>query len=822
MLRKFKTSIYVFDLFFVKRKYELTIVMCIRYLLIIISFFFSCSLLAQTVTVSGTVTDPDGLPIDLVSIGVVGSTRGTLTNEKGKYSISIAKNDSVTIAFFCVGYDQTEIIIQDPQEDFMLNVRLRPQSYELETVVIKATKPQTTTMDRIEMGQGSRLSVDATGGSVESFVMTAGTGVSSTNELSTQYSVRGGSYNENIVYVNNIEVYRPLLIRSGQQEGMSFINPDMTESVQFSSGGFDARYGDKMSSVLDVTYKKPTQLEGGITGSMLGGNVYLGNSIGKFTQISGFRYKRGTTLLNTLDTKGDYNPSVMDFQTYMTYDLTSKLSVSLLANYSDNIYDFNPGNRETSYGTMENVKKFKVYFDGMERDRFKSFFGAGTIKYQLADNADIALQISGFQSEEEETYDITGEYWISNVLENGNNIGTGLFHEHARDYLHAKVFNASLVGSVGLNQHTFHWSFGLQKENIKDRINEWELRDSLGYSLPYKENSLKVFSNLYSSNDIQSSRYSGYIQDTYKYRIEKGLFSFTAGIRGSYWSYNKEFILSPRMSIGFIPVKNQDFIFRFATGLYYQSPFYKEFRTIESGNEGNQHIVLNQNIKSQRSLHFVLGGDYNFRMEERPFKFTAELYYKKLDNLIPYSVDNVRVWYYGKNVSDGYAMGIDTKLFGQFVPGTDSWLGFSLMEAKQTIEGETVPLPTDQRYNITLYYTDLMPKYERIQLNLRAIWSQGLPFSVPGNQYKPRFRAPAYRRIDIGITYRLWGEEDREQSNNFLKNFKNIWIGVDVFNLFDINNVNSYSWFSDITGAQNAVPDKLTGRQFNIKLVAEF
>ncbi|MCC8146585.1 MAG: TonB-dependent receptor, partial [Bacteroidales bacterium] len=774
--------------------------MSIRLLFVIISFVFTSSVLGQSITVTGTVSDSNGLSIDLAYVQVKGSIRGTLTNEKGKYSLSVSKNDSTTLVFSCLGYSKSEVSIQDPQEDMILNVRLRPQSYDLETAVITGSRPQTGTMEKISMGQG-RLSVDATGGSVESFVMTAGTGVSSTNELSTQYSVRGGSYNENIVYVNNIEVYRPLLIRSGQQEGLSFINPDMTESVQFSSGGFDARYGDKMSSVLDVTYKKPTMFEGGITASMLGGNVYIGSQTGNFSQISGFRYKRGTTLLKTLDTKGDYDPSVIDFQTYMNYDFTSKLSLSFLGNYSDNIYDFNPGNRETSYGTMDDAKKFKVYYDGMERDRFKSFFGAGTLKYQISDNADVALQVSGFQSQEQETYDITGEYWISNVLEDTEmNIGTGLFHQHARDYLTAKVFNASLVGNLGFNQHSIRWSAGMQKESIKDRINEWEMRDSLGYSLPYDENMLKVYSNLYSKNDIESKRFFGYIQDTYKYRIEAGLLSLTAGVRGSYWDYNKEFIISPRASLGFIPAKNQNFIFRFATGIYYQAPFYKEFRVTESDGEGNKYISLNKDIKSQRSIHFVLGGDYTFHVDDRPFKFTAEMYYKKLDDLIPYSVDNVRIWYYGKNVSDGYTMGIDTKLFGQFVPGTDSWLGFSLMEAKQTIDGEKMPLPTDQRFNITLYYTDLMPKYERIQLNLRAIWSQGLPFSVPGNEYKPRFRAPAYRRIDIGMTYRLWGEEDREGSNSFFRNFKNIWLGVDVFNLFDISNVNSYSWFTDVTG----------------------
>ena len=797
--------------------------MNIRFFTFLFFVLFSISLSAQRVKISGIVSDSSGLPIELATVQEKGTMNGTMSDEKGKYTLSIAKRDSTILVFSCLGYNKAEVKIESPQEDLVVNVRLRPQSYELETAVISANRIQTNTMDRISVGQGN-LSVDATGGSIESFVMTAGMGVSSTNELSTQYSVRGGNYNENIVYVNGIEVYRPLLIRSAQQEGLSFINPDLTQAVQFSSGGFDARYGDKMSSVLDITYKNPEKLEGGVTASMLGGNIYLGSASGKFTQITGFRYKRGTTLLSTLDTKGDYNPSVMDLQTLMTYTFTPKLNLSFLGNYSENTYDFNPSERETSYGTMDSPKKFKVYYGGMERDRFQTLFGAATLTYTIAEHADIALQVSGFRSQEEETYDITGEYWISNVLENEEeNIGTGLFHQHARDYLNAQVFTTSIVGNLGFNQNSIRWSFGIQKENIKDRINEWELRDSMGYSLPYNEEKLRVLNNLYSRNDIESTRLFGYIQDTYKFRHDLGFFSLTAGIRGSYWNYNEEFILSPRASLGFVPNGNQNFTFRFATGLYYQPPFYKEFRMTGTDEEGNNYIVLNKDIKSQRSLHFILGGDYGFKVDTRPFKFTTEIYYKKLDNLIPYTVDNVRVWYYGDNISHGYTTGIDTKLFGQFVPGTDSWIGFSLMDAKQYINGQKVSTPTDQLYNFTFYFTDLMPNYDRIQFNLRAIWAQGLPFSVPGYDYEYKgLRAPAYRRIDVGMSYRLWGESDHSANRLFWNNFKNIWVGVDVFNLLDIKNINSYSWFTDINGAKNAVPEKLTGRQINIKLVAEF
>ena len=804
--------------------------MRIRYICIISFFLISFVVQAQRAKISGVITDSEGIPLELVSVHVSGTVAGTFTNEKGKYTLTVATGDSCTLVFSCLGYNKTQRIIPEVTGDMTVNVKMRTFSYELSGITVTRSKIQTNTMENIPINQ-SRLAVDATGGSIESFVITSGTGVSSANELSTQYMVRGGNYNENIVYVNGIEVYRPILIRSGQQEGLSFINLDLTAKVEFSSGGFEARYGDKMSSVLDVTYKKPKKLEGGVTGSMLGGNVYLGSSSGKFSQITGLRYKRGTTLLNTLDTKGDYNPSVTDLQTYMTYDFTPKLELSFLGNYSENNYDFNPDMRHTTFGTLQSVIGFDVYYDGFEKDRFQTLFGAGTLKYTIGEHADVSLQISSFQSTEQENYDIDGAYWISNIMEDDKEItGTGEFLEHARNYLKSNVSNATLSGNLGLNQNTIHWSLSAQKEKITDRIREWELQDSMGYSLPYNEDKLQVSSNLFSRNNIASNRFSGYLQDTYKFRIEQGLFSLTAGIRGSYWDFNHEFIFSPRASLGFIPSKNQNFTFRFATGLYYQAPFYKEFRIINTDEEGNSYVTLNNKIKSQRSIHFVLGGDYDFKSNDRPFKFTTELYYKKLDRLVPYLVDNLKIQYLGENISNGYATGIDMKLFGQFVQGTDSWLNLSLMNAKQYIYGVKVPLPTEQKYNITLFFTDNFPEsftqysphFKKIQFNLRAIWADGIPFSVPGKDYTDAIRTPAYRRVDIGLTYRLLDEDTRENKSAFWRNFKNIWVGVDAFNLLDIKNVSSYSWFSDVNGNKYAVPDKLTGRQFNLKLIAEF
>ncbi|MDR0505388.1 MAG: TonB-dependent receptor [Dysgonamonadaceae bacterium] len=794
--------------------------MNIRFFAVFFFVMFSCFTFAQQVKISGVVSDPDGFPVELVNVWVKGTAIGTFTNEKGKYSLSLNAKDSITLTFSCLGYNTTQVKLFASEGHVAVNVKMQIETYELEEAVVTRNRIQTGAMKEIKADQ-MRLAVDATGGSVESFIMTAGQGVSSVNELSSQYSVRGGSYNENMVYVNGIEIYRPLLIRSGQQEGLSFINPDLTGRIRFSSGGFEPCYGDKMSSVLDVTYKTPKRLEGGVTASMLGGNIYLGSATGKFSQITGFRYKRGTTLLKTLDTRGDYNPSAMDMQTFMTYAFTPNLSLSLHGYYSNNTYDFNPSERVTSYGTMNDPRRFRVYYDGKERDRFRTLFGAATLKYALGERSDISLQFSGFQSREEETYDITGEYWISNVVgKDEENIGTGLFHQHSRDFLNAEVTNASVTGNIGIARHALRWSLGLQKEGIKDRNKEWELHDSLGYSLPLNDDKLMVFSNLHSKNEIFSRRYSGYIQDTYKFRVNEGILSITAGLRGSYWNYNDEWVVSPRLSLGFIPSKHQNITLRFATGFYYQPPFYKEFRKVVTDDAANSSIVLNKNIRSQRSLHFVLGGDYEFKVYQRPFKFTVEMYYKKLDNLVPYTIDNVKVWYYGENISKGYTMGFDAKLFGQFVPGTDSWIGFSLMQAKQYINGKKVSLPTDQPYNFTFYYTEI---YKKCQGNLRVIWSAGLPFSAPGDSYNFALTAPPYRRVDLGFSYCLLSEKEIEyRDNSILRHLRNVWVGVDCFNLFDIRNVSSYSWFTDVNGYKNAVPDKLTGRQLNVKLIVEF
>ena len=798
-------------------------------IILFLFLFSSFSLLAQKAKITGVVTDEDGNPIELVIVQEKGTANGTMTDAKGKYTLAVSLNDSVTIVFSCLGYNRTQRIVSQVTGDMVINVRMKNISIELGGVEIRGVRSQTNTVQKLEPGKVVLLA-DPGGGSIESLLVTQG-GVSGASELSSQYSVRGGSYDENIVYVNGIEVYRPLLIRSGQQEGLSFVNPHMASEVSFSLGGYEARYGDKMSSVLDITYKKPAEkFEGSVSASFLGGSAYIGNTVGKFSQITGFRYKRGTSLLNSLDTSGDYDPTFLDLQTYMTYDFTKKLSLNFLGNISQNDYNFVPKTRNTSFGGLDNTTNFTVYFDGQERDAFHTLFGAATLKYQLTDKTNLGLQFSGFRSQEEETYDFSGEYWLSDIMgrdsENKDVIGVGRFQEHARNYLQSDVFNISHIGSHQFEFNKVQWALGYQREVISDRIREFEVRDSMGYSLPYNNETVNVYRTLFSNNDIFSNRLSAYVQDTYKFRIEQGIFTLTAGIRGSYWDFNKEFIFSPRASIGFIPTKNQNFTFRFATGVYYQAPFYKEFRMIETDAFGTSKVVLNDDIKSQRSIHFVLGGDYAFWMQDRPFKVTAETYYKKLSDLVPYTVDDVKVRYYGYNSASGYITGLDMKIAGEFVQGTDSWLSVSLMKAQQNIDGVKVPMPTDRRYSISLYFTDYLPKNDRLQMNLILAYSGGLPFAAPaapGKGYENGyFRSSGYQRIDIGLSYLILKETDNAHNGKVGRYFKNIWVGVDCFNLFDQKNVNSYYWVSGVNSEQYAVPNYLTGRQLNLKLVADF
>ncbi len=781
------------------------------------------------VKISGLITDQDNEPLEFVTVKIKGTALGTTSGLDGRYTLSAPETDTLRIVFSCIGYEESQRRLIEPSGEVTVNVKMTPASYTLGPIEVTEYQKQTSGMQKID-NSGYKMAPDVTGGSVEALLTTMA-GVNSNNEMSSQYSVRGGTYDENSVYINGIEVYRPQLVSSGQQEGMSIVNPDMVGAIGFSTGGFGAQYGDKMSSVLDITYREPESFEGSVSASLMGATAAIGSSSKHFTQLHGVRYKQNSSLLGSLDQKGEYDPKFFDYQTSMTYKFSDKLKLSVLGNIAVNNYKFIPHNQTTKFGTSTDAKEFTVYFDGMEKDRFETYFGAGTLTYRPNKANEFSLLASGYFTNELVSYDISGEYWLDQAGAGdsdqggiGGELGVGRYHEHARNRFKASVFSLGLRGATGINRHNLTYGLTFNHESVYDRAREWELRDSAGFSLPFDPEAVKVIYNLSSHNDLSSNRLAFYVQDTYRLTTNAGFFNFNAGIRMSYWDYNKEFLVSPRVSVGFVPDKLPRLALRVATGLYYQSPFYKEYRLPEEDADGNIVIRLNNGIKSQRSFQFIAGADYTFRAMDRPFKLTGEVYYKALSNLIPCEIDNLKVTYAGQNLSKGFATGIDFKLFGQFVPGTDSWISFSLMKTQEDLHGVKVPRPTDQRYSFALFFTDYFPKFPKLKFNLRGILSDGLPMTPPqGSRDKGYFRAPAYKRVDVGLAYGLLTPpKDGERRSGFWGSFKNIWLGVDVFNLLDISNVSNYYWVTDVNDIQYAVPNYLTRRQFNVRLSVEF
>ncbi len=788
-----------------------------------------CSLAANAkVRVYGYITDENKEPMAYVNISVLGATDGTITNEKGYYSIEISKGD--TLEFSYLGYLTQIFELKQSQGTLQKNVRMEQNSEELSAVEVREFRRQTSSSESIDVSD-IHLVTGPSGG-IEN-LLTTFAGVNSNNELSTQYSVRGGSYDENMVYVNGIEIYRPLLIRSGQQEGLSFVNTDLVEGVSFSSGGFDAQYGDKMSSVLDIKYKKPASFEASGAVSLLGASAHVGASSKKFSQIYGIRYKTSRYLLGSLDVNGEYDPNFVDFQTYLSYTPTDKFELSFLGNFSQNSYRFIPEDRSTSFGTMDDAKSFTVYFDGKERDLFRTTFGALTANYKL-DNVKLGLTASVFNTDERETYDISGEYWLSELLatgDEGESLGIGSYHEHARNSLNATVASIAHNGEWKKDNNKLSWGVSAQYEDITDKISEWEMRDSAGYSMPYNGENVNLYYNLKSDNQLSSCRVMGFVQDRYQYSFDKGTLTATAGVRISHWNFNDETIVSPRASVSYMPDWKANWNFRFATGLYYQAPFYKELRCTQTDENGNNIVYLNKDIKSQQTIHFILGSDYYFRVASRPFKLTMEAYYKLAPRLTPYQVDNVKVRYFSDLESKGYTVGFDAKLFGEMLPGSDSWIGFSLMQSREDVKGDKdakgnevgyISRPSEQRYSVTLFFQDYFPNNPKYKVHLKFIWADGLPFGPPNSErYEAIFRAPAYRRVDIGASRLLTKSQDKIMEKKAMKHIQNIWLTLEVFNLLNLKNTNSYYWVTDIYNHQYAVPNYLTGRQFNVKLAID-
>ena len=791
------------------------------YITLIITILLPHLAMAQKVTVKGRVTDQEQNPIEIANVSVEGKATGTVCDLNGYYSLTCESSDTLVLTYSMIGYQTRKRTLNNPTDTVVVNVTLPSMDFKLEGVEIVHKEKQLGTMQEIGKPDKLRLNPSASGNGIEDIIKSQA-GVSAHNELSSQYNVRGGNFDENSVYVNGIEIYRPLLVRAGQQEGLSFLNPDMVGSISFSTGGFEAKYGDKMSSVLDITYRKPREFESAVSVSMLGANIYAGWGNNRLSFSNSLRYKSNRYLLGTLDTKGEYNPSFIDYQAFFDWRITDRLNFSLIGNIARNEYEFTPSDRKTSFGTLEDVKEFKVYFDGWERDLFRTLFGAASLTFTPNDYNQFTLQASFFNTKEEETYDIVGEYWL-NDINTDETMSVGGYMEHARNRLEANVQTISLKGYHLAGAHDIRWGAEWKMQEFSDNQREWEMRDSAGYNVPAHPEGLRPVYSLKSKSSCSNNNASLYVQDTYKFSSSLGLVSINAGVRASYWDWNDEFIVSPRASIGLVPEFNDDMTFRFAAGVYYQTPFYKEMRDTTTV-EGITSVTLNKNIKSQRSIHFVLGYDYHFKMLDRPFKFTAEAYYKKLDNLIPYNVDNVRIVYYGENCANGYATGLDLKLFGEFVPGTDSWITFSVMDTKEKINGgDWIPRPTNSRFNASLYFTDFFPGTDRWKMSLQAVYADGLPFGPPHTgREKQRFNAPAYKRVDIGMSYRLLNNEEKIYRTGVRQYIKNIWLGIDAFNLLGINNVNSYYWVRDVSNNNYAVPNYLTGLRINARILIEF
>jgi len=780
-----------------------------RHLCLFLAVLSSTVLMADGFTLKGKVIDEEGQALELVTVSCLTQGKVTMTDLKGQFSIDLQSADSVEVRFSMVGYGVRKRVFRRPKGKMTVQIVMHPME-ALQEITVTQRRRQTSQTEQLDT-KDLRVNPSSSGNAVEELIQQQA-GVSTHNELSSQYNVRGGSFDENSVYINGVEIYRPLLVSSGQQEGLSIINADMVENVGFSTGGFAAKYGDRMSSALDITYRRPKQLEGALTASLLGATGYLGYGNKSFAMSHGIRYKTNRYLLGSLETTGEYRPNFLDYQTYISYKPNSRWEAELIGYISDNHYNFTPESRETTFGTYANAKSFKVYFDGQEKDVFRTYFGTASITRSFSDSTKIKFLTSAFHTKEKETYDIMGQYWLDDA-QSSENLGVGTYMEHARNYLTADVVCFKLVGTHRTRRHDFEAGITYKTEQIKETSREYEMRDSSGYSIPHSADRLDLIYTLSARNDIKSHRIEAYIQDVYHFNKRDNFFTLNYGIRLANWSFNKETIVSPRASIAFVPAFNHDLTFRFATGLYYQAPFYKEMRDTVTQDRLTR-AVLNENIKSQRSLQFIAAMDYRFQMLNRPFKFTTEAYYKALSNLIPYNIQNVKITYFGDNLCSGYAAGLDLKLFGEFVPGTDSWLTFSLMSMRQKYNGQWIPTPTDQRYAINLHFTDYFPGTDRWKMTLRLAFADGLPFGPPHRGLEQQqFRAPAYKRADIGMSFRALKEG---------KNIKNIWLGLDCLNLFGISNVNSYYWVTDVTNRQWAVPNYLTGRQINGKVTVEF
>lgn len=838
-------------------------------------FLFLLLLLAQGVlaqatgTLRGTVRDETGATLPLANVSVAGTVMGTVCNEAGEYRIELPAGRALRIVFSYSGAQPyMEEVVLNAGEERRLDARLR--FITLKAIDVEATRrvDREQGVDRIDP-KLARFNPSPQGG-VEA-LLSGQLGVVMRNELSSGYSVRGGNFDENLVYVNDIEVYRPFLVRAGQQEGLSFPNPDMIESIRFSAGGFEPRYGDKMSSVLDIKYRRPRQFAGSAMASLLGGALHLEDAMlrKRLRHVTGIRYRTNQLLLSGGDTKGEYRPVYTDVQSYWTYDLSDKVELGFLGLYSRNQYNVVPDDRETEFGPFNQALRFTVYFDGQERTQFETWFGALNLNVQASKDLLLKFIGSAYTTSESERFTIQGQYRLGELErdlgsdqfgEVVRDLGIGTYLDHARNQLDAQVYTLAHKGYLQRPKSYLQWGADTRIESIKDRLNEWYLLDSADFSVPLNSGEdLLLRKSLRADHSLQSLRSSAYLQNTWRWEGKDSpdrWWSLVAGARAQHWTYNGQVVASPRVRLTWHPgwkkvvradsVVDRDYSFWLAGGLYYQPPFYREMRRLDG--------TLNPGIRAQRSIHYLLGMDRWFEIWQRPFRFTAEAYYKAMDDLIPYEVDNIRIRYYGTNNARGYATGLDVKLAGQFIEGIDSWMSIGILSAREDLKddffywrfnaaGDTIypgytrdnvavdsvrvepgfiPRPTDQRVNVAFFFQDEFPRWPTAKVHVNLAFGTGLPFGPPNdNRYSDTLRTSLYRRVDIGFSKQFLGAEG-QRSNGWRKHIRNLWLTAEVFNLLNINNVANHTWITDVTGRQYSIPDYLTPRRFNLKLIAWF
>lgn len=834
-----------------------------RIFFIFFAAILSMSTYGQKAIVFGSITDLEsGKPVEFATIYIENSSIATESDLRGAYRLEIESNLVQRLIVSRLGYTTASAVIpaMDPGAKRYMNVKLSPQESDLE-IVVRESRIEDVGMVKEEVTELKML--PSASGNLESVLPSIALGVTagSGGELSSQYNVRGGNYDENLVYVNDFEIFRPQLIRAGQQEGLSFPNIDLIRDLSFSSGGFQTKFGDKLSSVLDIKYKRPEEQKGSISMSLLGASAHIegskrigANAYNKFRYLIGARYKTSKYILGSLDTKGEYLPEFTDIQAYLTYDITRDIQIGLLGNYNNSVYDFTPVERSTTLGLITQALRFTSVFEGGELDRFKN--GTAGLSFTYVPERDknplfLKFLASNYQSNEEENFDILGFYRLAEIETDlgSDNFGTevavlgvGTQHQYVRNYLFNRIYNIAHKGGFELQvegdavtSHFFQWGIKYQNEYFDDRLNEWERLDSAGFSLPINPEELQLFSVLKTENEIRSNRISGYIQDSYTYLDEDVReLKLTGGVRANYRNLSKEFILSPRVQLLYKPLSWQkDISFKLSGGVYYQPPIYREMRRADG--------TVNLDLKSQKSLHIVGGMSYDFywrSMSDKPFRLITEMYYKKMSNLVSYEVDNVRIRYSGENDAEGYAAGLDIRLNGEFVPGAESWVNLSFLSTKENIIDidhlqynpddpenplvkKSVPRPTDRLMSLSMFFQDYLPNNENFKMHLNLSVGTGLPFGVKDDNrvYRNTFRYKPYHRVDIGFGYQLWKRDwAKMKPHHPFKFSRDAWLSVEVFNMLEVSNVASNTWIKTVTDEQFAIPNFLTSRRINLRL----